>query len=105
MGKRRDRLKASREGLGLVENTIRHRGWGQQSAAWYDRAHVSLATLRRFWQRIPISAGSFKAICEAAQVDWQQVADRTPAIAAPGLSANSCLNSSTPLINPSLPEC
>ncbi|MBD2230493.1 ATP-binding protein [Phormidium tenue] len=88
MSKKRDRLKASLKGLELVEDTIRQRGWGRQSAAWYDRAHVSLATLRRFWQRIPISADYFKAICEAAQVDWQQVADRTPPSAKPALSDN-----------------
>ncbi|MBW4460140.1 MAG: AAA family ATPase [Nodosilinea sp. WJT8-NPBG4] len=88
MGKRRDRLKASLKGLELVESSIRQQGWGRQSAAWYDRAHVSLATLRRFWQRIPISADYFKAICEAAQVDWQQVADRTSAPAKSTHSAN-----------------
>ncbi|WOD38084.1 ATP-binding protein [Nodosilinea sp. E11] len=81
MANRRDRLKASRKGLERVEDAIRQQGWGRQSAAWYDRAHVSLATLRRFWQRIPISADAFKAICEAAGVDWPQVADRPPAIA------------------------
>ncbi len=70
---RRDKLKASPEGLQVVDQAIKQRGWGHQSAVWYDRAHVSLGTLRRFWQRIPIRAECFVAICEAAGVDWQQV--------------------------------
>src|SRR5512146_1391809 len=73
MRERRDRFKASPEGLKLVEQAARQRGWGHQSAVWYDRAHVSLATLRRFWQRIPISAEFFVAICDAVGVDWRQV--------------------------------
>jgi len=73
MRERRNRFKASPEGLKLVEQAARQRGWGHQSTVWYDRAHVSLATLRRFWQRIPISAEFFVAICDAVGVDWQQV--------------------------------
>lgn len=80
-GGRRDRLKASLEGLQVVEQAIKQRGWGRQSAVWYDRAHVSLGTLRRFWQRIPIRAESFVAICEAAGVDWQQVIASDAALA------------------------
>ncbi|MEA5448379.1 NB-ARC domain-containing protein [Leptolyngbya sp. CCNP1308] len=82
-GGRRDRLKASLEGLQVVDQAMRQRGWGHQSAVWYDRAHVSLGTLRRFWQRIPIRAESFVAICEAAGVDWQQVIASDAALAEP----------------------
>ncbi|MFQ4137465.1 ATP-binding protein [Nodosilinea sp. PGN35] len=86
-GGRRDGLKASPEGLQIVDQAIKQRGWGHQSAAWYDRAHVSLGTLRRFWQRIPIRAESFIAICEAAGVDWQQVTATDTSLAEP-----SCVN-------------
>ncbi len=89
-GGRRDRLKASPEGLQVVEQAIRQRGWGRQSAAWYDRAHVSLGTLRRFWQRIPIRAESFVAICEAVGVDWQQVVDRNAVLAEPLPAVTYC---------------
>lgn len=80
MGERRDKFKASPEGLMLVEQAARQRGWGHQSAVWYDRAHVSLATLRRFWQRIPISAEFFVAICDAVGVDWRQVVATDPEV-------------------------
>lgn len=80
MRERRNRFRASPEGLKLIEQAARQRGWGHQSAVWYDRAHVSLATLRRFWQRISISAESFAGICEAVGVDWRQVVDTVPEV-------------------------
>ncbi len=92
MGGRRGRLMASPEGLKTVEQSIRQRGWGRQSAVWYDRAHVSLGTLRRFWQRIPIGAESFIAICEAAGVDWRQVIASSAVLADPSPAATYCAN-------------
>lgn len=102
MRERRNRFKASPEGLKLVEQAIKQRGWKRQSAIWYDRAHVSLATLRRFWQRIAISSESFVAICETAGVDWRQVIDSSPsgasnsasnsALAEPVSEGADCLN-------------
>ena len=91
-GGRRDKLKASLEGLQLVDQAIRQRGWGRQSAAFYDRAHVSLGTLRRFWQRIPIGAESFIAICEAAEVDWRQVRASSASLAESSPDATYCVN-------------
>lgn len=87
MSEQLNSLKASPEGLKTVEQTIKQRGWGRQSAVWCDRAHVSLGTLRRFWQRIPIRAESFVAICEAAGVDWQQTIASDAALAEPSLEA------------------
>ncbi|HEY9880533.1 MAG TPA: NACHT domain-containing protein [Leptolyngbyaceae cyanobacterium] len=71
-------LRASQLGLEKVERIIKQKGWGRQSAVWYDRANVSLATLRRFWQRKPISAPAFKAICEVASIAWEDVAYHAP---------------------------
>ncbi|MGB3202397.1 MAG: ATP-binding protein, partial [Nodosilinea sp.] len=85
-------LKASLEGLKIVEQAIKQRGWGRQSAAFYDRAHVSLGTLRRFWQRIPIRTDSFVAICGAAGVDWQQVVVSNAALSEPTLEATYDIN-------------
>lgn len=90
MSQRRNRFRASPEGLKLVEQAARRQGWGHQSAMWYDRAHVSLGTLRRFWQRISISAESFAAICEAVGVDWRQVADTAEEVAELATDPSSC---------------
>lgn len=68
-------LKASVAGLEIVDRAIKQRGWGRQSSELYSRAQVSLATLRRFWQRIPVGRAAFQGICDAAQVDWQLVAE------------------------------
>jgi hypothetical protein len=92
MRERRDKFKASPEGLKLVDHAAQQRGWGHQSAVWYDRAHVSLATLRRFWQRIPIRAESFMAICEAVGVEWRQVIDTNGDLAAPLEEGSYCVN-------------
>jgi hypothetical protein len=87
MGERYDRLKASPEGIDLVEQVMRQRGWWRQSADWSNQAQVSLAILRRFWRRMTIPAESFVAICEAVGIDWQQVVDRNAALPDPSLRA------------------
>ncbi|WP_414756372.1 hypothetical protein [Anabaena sp. CCY 9910] len=44
-------LKASTTGLGIVDKARKRLGWTKTSTArWWQDAHTSRATLRRFWQ-------------------------------------------------------
>ncbi|MBD3559453.1 hypothetical protein H6S82_11350, partial [Planktothrix sp. FACHB-1355] len=44
-------LSASTEGLAIVDKARQRRGWTKTSTArWWQDAHTSRATLRRFWQ-------------------------------------------------------
>jgi hypothetical protein len=71
-----DSVKASLEGLELVDRTRRRLGWNKTSQIWLEKAKVSRATLNRFWQITPISRECFISICEAVGVDWQEVVER-----------------------------
>ncbi|GAB1540599.1 hypothetical protein NUACC21_32680 [Scytonema sp. NUACC21] len=68
-------LKASTEGLKIVERARIRKGWDRQSIAWADAAKVSVATLKRFWQKKNIQAQFFIDICHALGVDWQEIVD------------------------------
>ena len=71
-----DSLKASKSGLYLVHTAIRRKGWTKtQTTRWWEDAHSSQATLRRFWRGIAIERYSFQQICEVAGVDWEVVAE------------------------------
>lgn len=67
------KLRASIQGLELIEQLSRKKGWRHQSRIWVDTAHVSLATLKRFWSQIPIGKEHFIAICQAVGVPWEDV--------------------------------
>lgn len=70
-------LKASSAGLDLVDRARQRRGWTKTSTArWWQDAHTSRATLRRFWQGERIQQDIFIAICQAVGIgDWQTIAD------------------------------
>jgi hypothetical protein len=68
-------LKASPQGLKIVDQARVRRGWDRQSAAWADAAKASIATLKRFWQKKYIQAQFFIDICESVGLDWQEVVD------------------------------
>jgi hypothetical protein len=70
-------LKASIAGLAMVDQARQRRGWTKTSTArWWQDAHTSRATLRRFWQGERIQHDIFIALCQAVGINqWQQVAD------------------------------
>jgi len=68
-------LKASPQGLKIVDQARVRRGWDRQSAAWADAAKASIATLKRFWQKKYIQAQFFIDICESVGLDWEEVVD------------------------------
>ncbi len=65
--------KASSQGLEKVKQAIAKKGWRKTSPAFSDMACVSTATLKRFWRGIPIGLDSFKFICQAVNVEFDQV--------------------------------
>ncbi len=80
----KDTLKASEEGLKLVDKARREKvdkatqekGWTKKEEAWCQEAKTSESTLRRFWGRkTGIAKQTFIDICEAVGVDWIEVAE------------------------------
>ncbi len=71
-----DSLRASKQGLEIVNRARYKKGWKKQvTINWRETALVSLATLKRFWQRIPIERQAFIGICDAVGVNWEEVVD------------------------------
>lgn len=70
-------IRASQEGLERVDRARHRKGWTKtRTMAWWQDAHTSQATLRRFWRGIAIESGSFTAICHAVGIsDWEAIAD------------------------------
>jgi len=70
-------LKASTAGLVIVDKARKRLGWTKTSTArWWQDAHTSRATLRRFWHGDRIGREIFIAICQAVGInDWESIAD------------------------------
>ena len=68
-------LKASNQGLQVVDEARRKRGWTKAGVEWCEAAQAAPASLKRFWLGRPINKETFVAICKAVGVDWRQVAD------------------------------
>ncbi len=65
---------ASDQGLELVDVARKKLRWNKHDCRWYTEAHVSLATLRRFWERSKkISSASFISICQAVNLEPSEV--------------------------------
>jgi hypothetical protein len=69
-------LNASTKGLSIVDRARQRRGWTKTSTArWWQDAHTSRATLRRFWRGERIQQDAFIAICQAVGInDWEAIA-------------------------------
>ncbi|NES24811.1 MAG: ATP-binding protein, partial [Symploca sp. SIO3E6] len=72
-------LKASQEGLNLVDSARRRKGWRATASIWCDTAGTSVATLKRFRQGKAIQQDAFMGICQAVGVNWEEIIDETPA--------------------------
>ncbi|MBW4517683.1 MAG: NACHT domain-containing protein [Timaviella obliquedivisa GSE-PSE-MK23-08B] len=70
-------LRASARGLEIIDQHRIKRGWKRQASIWYETALTTLATLKRFWQREPVSRESFVRLCEAVGARWQDIVDQT----------------------------
>ena len=70
-------VRASAQGLAIANQARQRRGWTKTSTArWWQEAHTSRATLRRFWRGERIQQGAFIAICNTVGLEnWQTIAD------------------------------
>ncbi|MDB9513360.1 tetratricopeptide repeat protein [Kamptonema animale CS-326] len=70
-----DSLKASEQGLKIVDEARLRKRWQKTASIWVKNAKTSEATLKRFWARCAIERSTFMAICEAVGVNWEEVAE------------------------------
>ncbi len=72
-------LKASPAGLVIVDRSRQRLGWTKTSTArWWQDAHTSKASLRRFWHGDRISKEIFIAICHAVGIsDWEAITEKS----------------------------
>ncbi len=71
-------LKASAQGLEIIEQVRRQKGWNRQASVWYMAAQTTQATLKRFLQGDPIQKETFIQLCQAIGINrWQEVVDIT----------------------------
>lgn len=69
-------LKASANGLKIVDQARRKRGWSKKDQAWADLACTSTTTLGRFWGSIAIQSATFQSICDVVGIkDWENIAE------------------------------
>lgn len=75
-----DTLKASKQGLEIVDRARRRKGWTKtRTPAWWDSAYTTQATLKRFWRGIAIQRENFIAICQAVGVsNWDAIVTLFP---------------------------
>ncbi len=89
-------LRASKQGLELVDQARRKKGWTATAKSWYDAAQTSVATLKRFRQGLSIDRDVFVAICKAVGIeDWEAIVDNSPAQPTTSLVLCSAYNEET----------
>ncbi|MGK7901302.1 MAG: NB-ARC domain-containing protein [Hormoscilla sp.] len=71
-------LGASAQGLKIVDEARRKKGWNKVDENWWKQAHTTKSTLKRFWNGTPIRPDTFIAICEVIEVDWEEILDDNP---------------------------
>lgn len=69
-------LIASEAGLNIVDRARRIKNFNKYSLSWAQSAVVGQAALKKFWRRIPIVHENFVSICQAVEVNWEDVCDR-----------------------------
>lgn len=69
-------LRASENGLKIVDELRRKKGWSKREKAWYQAVPTSESTLKRFWEQKPIQQEAFVGICTVLGVlNWEQIID------------------------------
>ncbi len=72
-------LRVSEQGLKLVDQARRKKGWTKIADAWLRAAETSPSTLKRFWRGMPIARENFIAICQALGLDnWEEIVEDSP---------------------------
>jgi hypothetical protein len=78
----KDSRRASVAGLKIVNQARQQLGWKKIPYSWYSKAEVSEPTLKRFWQRANILRDNFDRICQAVEVDPEEIWEREPELSA-----------------------
>jgi hypothetical protein len=69
-------LRASEEGLKIIDMVRRNLGWNKTEDTWCVAALVSTATLKRFWAKIGIRPENFINIYKAVEIEnWEYIAE------------------------------
>ncbi len=70
-------LRASEEGLKIIDMVRRNFGWNKSEDTWCKAALTSKATLRRFWAQNRIRRETFIDICKAVGINnWEDIIER-----------------------------
>ncbi|MEG4960772.1 MULTISPECIES: NB-ARC domain-containing protein [unclassified Microcoleus] len=70
-------LRASEEGLKIIDMVRRNLGWNKSEDTWCKAALTSKATLRRFWAQNRIRRETFIDICKAVGINnWEDIIER-----------------------------
>ncbi|CAD5978055.1 NB-ARC domain-containing protein [Planktothrix agardhii] len=70
-------LRASEEGLKIINMVRRNLGWNKVDELWCQASLTSKATLKRFWSQQPIRRETFIDICKGVGVkNWQDIVAR-----------------------------
>jgi tetratricopeptide (TPR) repeat protein len=71
-------LRASKEGLAIIDRERKKKGWKATAVSWYQAANTSEATLKRFRRGLPIQQNIFVDICKAVGIEkWEEIVDNT----------------------------
>jgi hypothetical protein len=71
-------LRASEEGLKIVDLARKKKGWTKTALTWSDTALVGQTALDKFWARRAIIQENFVSICQAVGVEnWQDIVEET----------------------------
>lgn len=67
-------LRASKQGLTIVDQARKKKGWNKQSVSLCKTTH----DLKRFWRSIPINRDVFVEICQTVGENWEEIVDNNP---------------------------
>lgn len=70
-------FQASEPGLTIVEQAIKIRHWKKVDKRWITSAKISVENLEKFWNKLEIPEDDFIRICDAINVDWQDIIIQT----------------------------
>jgi hypothetical protein len=99
-------LRATPTGLTIVDQARQRRGWTKTSTArWWQDAHTSRATLRRFWQGDRIQRDIFIALCETVGItNWATIAAPLDSVELPADSSTTLSTTPFTIVRTDLPN-
>lgn len=68
-------LKASEEGIKKARTALIGKGWKQKDLYENENVQLGISTVKNFFRGIAIDYQNFVNICQALELEWQEVAD------------------------------